>query len=481
MGPHRRAQPRRELRPTPVCATVAAGRRSPRCRGRTRRSSRRSRCGSGWPPATAARPAPGGRTRAGTRPRPAFRPRGRHRRSVQRPAAARDVDPLPVVAGLQIERPGAVLRHGRHLPLGMTPGGLLRVDVEPRAEPDVCPAVARRHRRARSRHRRPRRQHYCKRKASRPRSHRVDPTRRRRAPAAPPIRGFPDASAAPCWQTRYVSVATASGVELVSGNRLTALGALSAGCRFFAGYPITPSSEIFRTMRRSCRGAAGWASPHPRDLGAHGVRRRVPRRLPGDDGDLGPRLLPDDRDRPVRRHDRDAGRDRLRPAARPLYGRRDAGGAGRRPARRVLHVGGDNDPGLRPGGRPGLLRADPRRLRLVGAPAHAGRPALGQGGRDDARGRRPPLPAGGPGQAAASRLPGYRPVRSLCPLLPPSRPPSPPWGAACASSPPGPPTTRRAACARARPRSWTCFPPSRRRSTPTPTSSRSSHGPGGRR
>ena len=37
-------------------------------------------------------------------------------------------------------------------------------------------------------------------------------------------------------------------MELVSGNRLTALGALSAGCRFFAGYPITPSSEIYQTM-----------------------------------------------------------------------------------------------------------------------------------------------------------------------------------------------------------------------------------------
>ena len=37
-------------------------------------------------------------------------------------------------------------------------------------------------------------------------------------------------------------------MELVSGNRLTALGALSAGCQFFAGYPITPSSEIYQTM-----------------------------------------------------------------------------------------------------------------------------------------------------------------------------------------------------------------------------------------
>ncbi len=36
--------------------------------------------------------------------------------------------------------------------------------------------------------------------------------------------------------------------ELVSGNRMVALGAVAAGCRFFSGYPITPSSEIYQTM-----------------------------------------------------------------------------------------------------------------------------------------------------------------------------------------------------------------------------------------
>ena len=33
-------------------------------------------------------------------------------------------------------------------------------------------------------------------------------------------------------------------VKLISGNHACALGAIAAGCRFFAGYPITPSSEI---------------------------------------------------------------------------------------------------------------------------------------------------------------------------------------------------------------------------------------------
>ncbi len=39
-------------------------------------------------------------------------------------------------------------------------------------------------------------------------------------------------------------------VQLLQGNRACALGALAAGCRFFAGYPITPSSEIAEIMSR---------------------------------------------------------------------------------------------------------------------------------------------------------------------------------------------------------------------------------------
>jgi 2-oxoglutarate ferredoxin oxidoreductase subunit alpha len=35
---------------------------------------------------------------------------------------------------------------------------------------------------------------------------------------------------------------------LMSGNEATALGALHAGCRFFAGYPITPSTEVLQFL-----------------------------------------------------------------------------------------------------------------------------------------------------------------------------------------------------------------------------------------
>jgi len=57
-------------------------------------------------------------------------------------------------------------------------------------------------------------------------------------------------------------------MELVSGNRLTALGALSAGCRFFAGYPITPSSEIFGTMMEELPRRGGLALSAPDEISA---------------------------------------------------------------------------------------------------------------------------------------------------------------------------------------------------------------------
>lgn len=45
-------------------------------------------------------------------------------------------------------------------------------------------------------------------------------------------------------------IAEQAPARVLSGNRACALGAVAAGCRFFAGYPITPSSEIAETMAR---------------------------------------------------------------------------------------------------------------------------------------------------------------------------------------------------------------------------------------
>ena len=37
---------------------------------------------------------------------------------------------------------------------------------------------------------------------------------------------------------------------VANGNEMVVEGAIDAGCRFFAGYPITPSSEVAEGMAR---------------------------------------------------------------------------------------------------------------------------------------------------------------------------------------------------------------------------------------
>jgi 2-oxoglutarate ferredoxin oxidoreductase subunit alpha len=64
-------------------------------------------------------------------------------------------------------------------------------------------------------------------------------------------------------QTERPGHAPTPRFDLVSGNRMVALGALAAGCRFFSGYPITPSSEIYQVMIEELPrlGGLGLAAP----------------------------------------------------------------------------------------------------------------------------------------------------------------------------------------------------------------------------
>ena len=39
-------------------------------------------------------------------------------------------------------------------------------------------------------------------------------------------------------------------IRFIQGNQACAEGALAAGCRFFAGYPITPATEVAERMSR---------------------------------------------------------------------------------------------------------------------------------------------------------------------------------------------------------------------------------------
>jgi 2-oxoglutarate ferredoxin oxidoreductase subunit alpha len=56
---------------------------------------------------------------------------------------------------------------------------------------------------------------------------------------------------------RWVKSPFPKGMHYLSGNDAAAEGALAAGCRFYAGYPITPSSEIMERMALRLRELRG--------------------------------------------------------------------------------------------------------------------------------------------------------------------------------------------------------------------------------
>jgi 2-oxoglutarate/2-oxoacid ferredoxin oxidoreductase subunit alpha len=57
-------------------------------------------------------------------------------------------------------------------------------------------------------------------------------------------------------------------VRIRSGNQMVAEGAIRAGCRFFAGYPITPASGIYQTMIDTLPGSGGVAINAPDEISA---------------------------------------------------------------------------------------------------------------------------------------------------------------------------------------------------------------------
>ncbi|MGQ9645726.1 MAG: 2-oxoacid:acceptor oxidoreductase subunit alpha [Thermodesulfobacteriota bacterium] len=57
--------------------------------------------------------------------------------------------------------------------------------------------------------------------------------------------------------SRWVKSPFPKGMHYLSGNEAAAEGAIAAGCRFYAGYPITPSSEIMERMALRLRQVGG--------------------------------------------------------------------------------------------------------------------------------------------------------------------------------------------------------------------------------
>ncbi len=57
--------------------------------------------------------------------------------------------------------------------------------------------------------------------------------------------------------SRSIKALLRRGVYYLSGNEASAEGAIAAGCRFYAGYPITPSSELMERMAVRLREVGG--------------------------------------------------------------------------------------------------------------------------------------------------------------------------------------------------------------------------------
>ncbi len=124
-----------------------------------------------------------------------------------------------------------------------------------------------------------------------------------------------------------------TGNHYLDGDHACTEGALSAGCNFVAGYPITPSTEVVERF-------AAPRSHRRRHLHPDGGRDRLDHRRAGrglgrgqgHDRHLGPGLQPDDGEHRPGRHARDALRGRQRAARRTLDGPAHHGGPGRHDA-----------------------------------------------------------------------------------------------------------------------------------------------------
>jgi len=99
---------------------------------------------------------------------------------------------------------------------------------------------------------------------------------------------------------------TARKQVVTDGNQAIAYGALAAGIRFGAGYPITPWSSVMEILRANCPSTAESLSrrktnwPPLRSLAVRRIRASITH------GNLRPRTLPQDRSAGLGRHGRNA-------------------------------------------------------------------------------------------------------------------------------------------------------------------------------
>ncbi len=110
-----------------------------------------------------------------------------------------------------------------------------------------------------------------------------------------------------------------TGIHFMDGDHACCEGALAAGARFAAGYPITPSTEIVERFASRVPTVGGTFIQMEDELAASiTLARRGLGRSQSVYGDLRPRLFSDDGTHRLRRNDRNAMRVRRRATRRPL-------------------------------------------------------------------------------------------------------------------------------------------------------------------
>ena len=116
-----------------------------------------------------------------------------------------------------------------------------------------------------------------------------------------------------------------TGTHFIDGDHACCEGALAAGARFAAGYPITPVNRDRRALR--CARADCWRNIHSdgrRTRCVDRFARRCVGRCQGFHGDVGPWLLADDGAHWIRSDDRNAVRVRRCAARRSIHRIADA-------------------------------------------------------------------------------------------------------------------------------------------------------------
>ena len=91
-------------------------------------------------------------------------------------------------------------------------------------------------------------------------------------------RGVTEDEALPRDSRQALAYTSAAPKLLMSGNEASAFAAIHAGCRFFAGYPITPSSEILHFLAEWLPKLGGSSLQTEDELAA--LRRSVSRGAP---------------------------------------------------------------------------------------------------------------------------------------------------------------------------------------------------------